>query len=46
MAHTTANRYSATLEGSRITSPGIEYYIEATDGISTVRSGRPDTPTR
>ena len=44
MTRTTGNRYSATLEGSRITSPGIEYYIEATDGISTVRSGRPEYP--
>ena len=44
MTHTTGNRYTATLEGSRITSPGIEYYIEATDGISTVRSGRPEYP--
>jgi hypothetical protein len=44
MTRTTGNRHSATLEGSRITSPGIEYYIEATDGISTVRSGRPEYP--
>ena len=44
MTHTTGNRYSATIEGSRITSPGIEYTIEATDGISTVRSGRPEYP--
>ncbi|MCW5552445.1 MAG: S8 family serine peptidase [Verrucomicrobiae bacterium] len=44
MTHTTGNRYAATIEGSRLVSPGVEYYIEATDGISTVRSGRPEYP--
>ena len=37
MARTTGNRYSATLQGSVVTPPGVEYYIEASDGISTVR---------
>lgn len=44
MVHTTANRYSATIPGSAVTAPGLEYYIEASDGISTVRSGRPEYP--
>ncbi len=44
MTRTTGNRYSATIEGARVTSPGLEYYIEATDGISTVRFGRPEYP--
>ncbi|MBN1318726.1 MAG: IPT/TIG domain-containing protein, partial [Anaerolineales bacterium] len=44
MVKTTGNRYSATLSGSLIASPGIEYYIEAYDGISIVRSGRSDYP--
>jgi hypothetical protein len=44
MVHTTGNRYSATVAGSQMTSPGIEYYIEASDGVSTVRKGRPDYP--
>ncbi len=44
MVHTTGDRFSATIEGSLITSPGIEYYIEASDGISSVRSGRPEFP--
>ena len=44
MTHTTGNRYAATIEGSRLVSPGVEYYIEATDGITTVRSGRPEYP--
>ena len=45
MVHTTGDRYSGHPGGSLLTSPGIEYYIEATDGISTVpESGRPDCP--
>ncbi|ABK18594.1 fervidolysin. Serine peptidase. MEROPS family S08A [Syntrophobacter fumaroxidans MPOB] len=44
MIKTTGNRYSATLEGTLLTPPGIEYYISATDGISTVYSGRPEYP--
>jgi hypothetical protein len=44
MTLTTGARYSATIEGSRVTSPGLEYYIEATDGISTARAGRADYP--
>lgn len=44
MTHTTGDRYAATIEGSRLVSPGVEYYVEATDGISTVRSGRPEYP--
>lgn len=44
MVHTTGNRYSATIEGSLVASPGLEYYIEATDGVSTVRDGRPEHP--
>jgi stage V sporulation protein SpoVS len=44
MTHTTGDRYSATLEGSRLASPGLEYYIEAYDGVSIARDGRPDYP--
>ena len=44
MTHTTNDRYSATLEGSLMVSPGIEYYIEASDGISITRSGRAENP--
>lgn len=44
MAHTTGNRYVATLEGALLSSPGIEYYIEATDGVGTARHGRADYP--
>ncbi len=42
MTHTTGDRYSATIAGSQVSSPGLEYYIEADDGVSTVRTGRPD----
>ena len=44
MANTTGNRYSATLEGSLMVSPGMEYYIQATDGVSAARSGEPSYP--
>lgn len=44
MPRTTGNRFSATLEGSLITSPGVQYYIEASDGVSTARSGRAENP--
>jgi len=39
MTHTTGDRYSATLTGSLVTAPGLEYYIEASDGISLVYDG-------
>jgi len=44
MVKTTGNRYAATVEGAFMTSPGIEYYVEATDGVSTVQYGRPEYP--
>ncbi|MBI2954325.1 MAG: S8 family serine peptidase [Chloroflexi bacterium] len=44
MVKTTGNRYSATIEGSRLASPGLEYYIEATDGVSIARAARPEYP--
>jgi len=44
MTHTTGNRYAATIEGARVASPGLEYYIAATDGVSTVHFGRPEYP--
>ncbi|MGI6740844.1 MAG: S8 family serine peptidase [Brevefilum sp.] len=44
MVNTIDNDYYATLEGSLLTSPGIEYYIEASDGISVTRVGRAETP--
>ncbi len=44
LVKTTGNRYAATLEGSLLVSPGLEYYIQASDGINLTRSGRPDYP--
>jgi subtilisin family serine protease len=44
MILTTGNHYSATLEGSLVNAPGLEYYIQATDGVSTVRHGLPENP--
>ncbi|RXJ02245.1 hypothetical protein DS745_07605 [Anaerobacillus alkaliphilus] len=44
MVKTTGDRYAFTLEGTIMQAPGIEYYIEATDGISIVRHGRPEMP--
>lgn len=44
MVRTTGSTYYATIEGSLLTSPGIEYYIEATDGISVTRNGRAENP--
>lgn len=44
MVNTTGDSYYATIEGSLLSSPGIEYYIEATDGISITRNGRAEDP--
>ncbi len=44
MVNTTGDRYSATIEGSQVASPGLEYYIEATDGVSPVLDGRLEDP--
>ena len=44
MVNTTGNRYSTTLEGSRVVSPGLEYYIEAGDGVGFTRAGSLSAP--
>ncbi|MFZ4659657.1 MAG: IPT/TIG domain-containing protein, partial [Caldilineaceae bacterium] len=44
MTRTTGNRYSVTVEGTHLVSPGIEYYIEAGDGVGIARAGRADLP--
>lgn len=38
------DKYSAVISASEITVDGIEYYIEATDGISTTNKGTADEP--
>lgn len=44
MVNTTGNRYTATIEGANVQAPGIDYYIQASDGISIVRSGNASSP--
>ncbi len=44
MVLTYNNRYSVTLEGTLIKVPGLEYYIEASDGLSTATTGSADNP--
>jgi hypothetical protein len=46
MVRTTGDSYYATIDGSFLSSPGVEYYIEATDGISITRNGRAENPNR
>ena len=38
------DKYNATIFGSELTMDGIEYYIEATDGVNTVYKGSAETP--
>ena len=44
MVRSTGNRFNVTIEGSTIASPGVQYYIEATDGVGISRIGRADYP--
>jgi hypothetical protein len=44
MTLVSGNRYAATIEGSWVSSPGLDYYLEASDGVNTVRSGQPELP--
>jgi hypothetical protein len=44
MVNATGDRFTVTLEGSLLQPPGIEYYLSATDGVSTTYSGRGETP--
>ena len=44
LTHTYGNTYAITLEGSLLVSPGLDYYLVATDGITSVNSGRPESP--
>ena len=38
------DKYNATIFGSELTLDGIEYYIEASDGVNTVYKGSADVP--
>ncbi|MDB4776629.1 cohesin domain-containing protein, partial [Akkermansiaceae bacterium] len=44
MVNATGDRFTVTLEGSLLQPPGIEYYLSATDGVSTTYSGRGESP--
>ena len=44
MVNTTGSSYVATIAGSLMIAPGIEYYLTVTDGISTVNAGRAEYP--
>ncbi|MCP5524934.1 MAG: S8 family serine peptidase [Verrucomicrobiales bacterium] len=44
MVNLSGNDWSATIPGSQVGAPGLEYYVRATDGISSVYSGTAATP--
>jgi hypothetical protein len=44
MTRTVNNRYAATLEGSKVKSPGLEYYMVVSNGISNAFAGRAEFP--
>lgn len=44
MVNVNGNEWSASIPGSAVQSPGVEYYLTATDGISEVFSGTPLLP--
>lgn len=44
MVNATGDRFTVTLESPLLQPPGIEYYLSATDGVSTTYSGRGETP--
>ena len=44
MNNSEGNTYAASIPGSAMLPPGVQYYIEATDGASFAYSGRANTP--
>ena len=44
MNNSDGNTYVASIPGSAMLPPGVQYYIEATDGASFAYSGRANTP--
>ncbi|MDB4406027.1 S8 family serine peptidase, partial [bacterium] len=44
MVNATGDRFTVTLESPLLQPPGVEYYLSATDGVSTTYSGRGETP--
>jgi len=46
MIATPVDQYSATIWGSLLQPPGVDYYLSATDGVSTVMHGTAASPHR
>ena len=46
MTRITGSRYTATINGAQVGAPGLDYYLEATDGVSTAHHGWAETPWR
>lgn len=46
MTLSTGARYTASLDAATMTAPGVEYYISATDGVTTVYHGLAAQPHR
>ncbi len=44
MNNVSGNDWSATIPGAAVQPPGVEYYVTASDGISTVYHGTPAAP--
>lgn len=44
MINTTGDNYTATIEGSLVAWPGVEYFLSATDGVNTATHGRAEYP--
>ena len=44
LINTSGTTWAATIPGSSIAAPGVDYYITATDGISTTYHGTPAAP--
>jgi len=44
MLNLQGNEWTATIPGAAVLPPGVEYFISATDGVSTTFKGTPSTP--
>jgi CSLREA domain-containing protein len=40
------NLYAATIPANQVAAPSVDYYLEASDGVSVTRSGQADNPHR
>jgi hypothetical protein len=44
MINATGDQYTANIPDTDAVAPGVEYYLEASDGVSTVQDGTPASP--